>query len=408
MIVCVTIVSAAKGETEMKKIQIRTFLAALTGICALSVATVKTCADGLPVETDLGDEYDMMQNGTWPTEVTFADTVFTNEWFAVSTSVLKQLNGQPTEDHTFTLKAGDRVDFALKGSIYPAKDYYDSIIQWHGSSQNSVYGMGFGSEGVYVFERNKDSYYLEVSDFGFENDLSDLSGHAVMELSFPAVRVMDEDEYLSYDSQQIYGTFKDAFNQAKENRPHADIIQIRAEGDITIEPFTPGRAYNYLGGIGSMDTTPQESDSVGFCFVFGEETQFEVSLNNGISRPVDAHVDYYSIGQYDLGETSWQQTKDQEVITYITPAIVLVGSDLVERSETVVDEWEQKHAPQKTPEPEKSGEAEQQSETSAEQPAAPAEQSETRPASSGMSPVILIGGLAAIAAAGFFLLKKKK
>ena len=138
MIVCVTIVSAAKGETEMKKIQIRTFLAALTGICALSVATVKTCADGLPVETDLGDEYDMMQNGTWPTEVTFADTVFTNEWFAVSTSVLKQLNGQPTEDHTFTLKAGDRVDFALKGSNYPAKDYYDSIIQWHGSSQNSV------------------------------------------------------------------------------------------------------------------------------------------------------------------------------------------------------------------------------------------------------------------------------
>ena len=40
MIVCVTIVSAAKGETEMKKIQIRTFLAALTGLCALSVASV--------------------------------------------------------------------------------------------------------------------------------------------------------------------------------------------------------------------------------------------------------------------------------------------------------------------------------------------------------------------------------
>jgi hypothetical protein len=198
----------------MRKTQFRKTIAVMAGICAFSLCTMKISADGLPVETVLGDEYGQMQNGIWPKEVTFADTVFTNAPNARTASVLTQLNGQPADGHSFTVKAGERVDFTLKGSDFPAREYYESLISWHGPGQDSIYGAGFGPDGVYVFDRDKDSYQLTVTDFGFENDLSDLTAHAVLALDIPAVRAMDEDEYYSLDMSEVYRTFKEAFNSA--------------------------------------------------------------------------------------------------------------------------------------------------------------------------------------------------
>jgi hypothetical protein len=389
----------------MRKTQVRRTLAAIAGACAVFLCTVKISADGLPVDTDLGDEYEMMQNGTWPSEVTFADTVFTNEHFAVSSSVLTKLNGQPAEEHSFTVKAGDRVDFTLKGSDYPALNYYESLISWNGAGQFSVYGAGFGSEGVYVFDRDRNSYQLEVTDFGFESSLGDLTAHAVMTLDIPAVRVMSEEEYLGYDGSALYGVFSDAFKNAKSSRPHPDTIHVRAEGDAVISPYNGGGAYNYLGGVGDSLSTPSESDSVGFSFIFSEGTQFEIALNDGEYRALTAYPRYSALLAQEPEYASWENTKDQELIRYVTPAIVLIDSDLVERDSTVLDEWNNKNKPE-----EKEEKAEEQPETA--EPEQPETESETAPESSSgsaLSPITLIGALAVIAAAaGVFFMKMKK
>lgn len=392
----------------MKKLIVKKAAILMSGLCVLYTGITPVYATPTIVKTRMGAEYEMMEQGNWPKEVTFSDTAFTNEQFAVCVSKLGDKSTESSSAHSFTLKAGEKIDFELISPSYPALNYYESLISWKDANQTSVYGIGFDEEGVYGLVRNKESCHFQVTDFGFENDLSDLSAHVVMTLDLPAYRVMSSDEYLDYNPDNLYGAFKEAFDQQKSEK-HDDIVHIRAEGDVTISPYYNYSAYNYLGGTGSAYDTPQETDSVGFGFIFESGTLFEVSLNDNPSRTVEAFPQYYDIWAEEPAEANWEVRKPLETLYYNTPSIVLVDSDLVERDINVSDAWEKEHAPKNQTEQEVKTEPEVKEET------AVGEEPETgepvaAESKSGMNPLVIVGIVAVIlaAAAVYFAAKKKK
>lgn len=398
----------------MKKRIVKKAAILLSGLCVLYAGITPVNATPTVVITSMGAEYEMMEQGNWPKEVTFSDTAFTNEEHAVCVSKLGDKSTESSSAHSFTLKAGETIDFELISPAYPARNYYESLISWKDENQSSVYGIGFDEEGVYGLVRNKESCHFQVTDFGFENDLSDLSAHAVMTLDIPAYRVMSSDEYLNYNPDDLYGAFKEVFNQHKSEK-HDDIVHVRAEGDVTISPYYNYRAYNYLGGVGSAYDTPQETDSVGFGFIFELGTLFEVSLNDNPSRTVEAFPQYYDVWAEEPAEANWEVRQPLETLHYNTPSIVLVDSDLVERDINVSDAWEKEQAPENQTEPEANTETEVKEEPEVKEETEAAEEPETgepveAESKSGMNPLVIIGipALILAAAAVYFVAKKKK
>lgn len=374
-------------------------LLCLAAGCLLAMNSMGVMADHSDLTLQTAIEYEKMQEGVWPTEVTFTDTVFTKEYHAPAASKLTEFNG--SADSSFELKAGERVSFTMKGSDYRAVSYSDSLISWNKGDSGLINGLGFGEEGVYVFHRDKDSYQLTVTGFGFDHDLSGCGGYAVLTIDIPAMKVMEEADYLAGESGNLYTVCNDFFNE-HTNDQITDMVHVRAEGEITLSPVDAAQYSLIIEDPYSWKMTNGSLDAVAFQFIFSEDTVWQTALNDGEYRTINARPLYYTVWEEDPDPDFYSNNGGQEYLHYSTPAIVMADSDLAEREQTVLGEKESKPAQgTETAEPE-------QSETPAEQPAAPAEQSETKPASSGMSPVIVIGGLAVIAAAGFFLLKKKK
>ena len=67
-------------------------------------------------QTILGEEYAKMQEGVYPKEVNFADTAFTVNGHAKTESVLTEINGSPSDEHEFDIKAGSPGALALSSS----------------------------------------------------------------------------------------------------------------------------------------------------------------------------------------------------------------------------------------------------------------------------------------------------
>ena len=331
------------------KENIRRFLICFSALLLFSLSGAAAYADGgyfaIPAE-----EYSMMtEEGRYPTEVTFADTVFTNHPHAPTASVLQQLNGAAAEEHTFTIKAGDRVDFTLEGDSHEPRNPFDSLISWKIQDSSDMYGYEFigvhvKGDGLYLIRKKTDAYRLQVSGFGFDTDLSDLSAHAVMTMEYDAHKLLNEDEIPAGSDYEYWpSAYIDSYFE--EGLTFEDTFTVQAEGNVTIAPFENYTALYYLEDaaqyIEGMDTT----DSVGFQFIFDDSSAWNVTIGGSeVSMDMVSYAEYvaYGVQPYELTVG--------DVMYYKTLSIVLVGSDLVEREKTVVDYWNEQH-PEEIEEP---------------------------------------------------------
>ena len=287
-------------------------------------------------DVKMADEYYEMEKGNWPKEVTFSDTAFTNQVHTSTASVLYELNSASTEAHTFTVKAGDRVSFALKGSHYGSINYTsESLVFW--TLKNSSYrcaAVNVAGDGLYLIKKDMNSYDMKVSDFGFDNDLSDLKAHVSISMTFPAVRVMEEKDIPLVPGEAFAHDFPDLFKQDLKFR---DTVTVTAEGNAHVSPVDRANTTVYL--TDTYDMTLKESDSMGFQFILDENAKWNCSLN-GTSFAADRVSYDYSIVWEDypasLNET---QIYNSDTMVYRTLSIVLVDSDLKTREATVVDKW---------------------------------------------------------------------
>ena len=233
-----------------------------------------------------------------------------------------------------------------------------------------------------MVRRDSDSCKMEVTYFGFDEDLSDLTCCIVMTMDIPAVRICDESEISSLgDDPRSY--LDDYYSENKNELKFDDIVSVRAEGDAHLTVISdPGM---YTG-----DYMMQETDTVGFQFVFEPDASWSFALNGS---PFDMpKVGYMCSGVW---EESSDEDYDAEILYYRTMSIILADSDLVERESTVVDEWKAKTGEKEKKEDKKDKESE------------PSEKTEKQ-GTGTLSTVLLIAGAVCAAAAAFIFLRSKR
>lgn len=378
----------------------------LTGI-SVSVfylfAPLTVSAD-MPIAT-YAPEYNMMQQGTFPTEVTFSDTSFNCSGHAVTESIITEINGEPNDEHEFTIKANDRIDFVLEGSyLYPIKPEYETLIHWSpAQSWAFLPAIHANGDGVYLLCRNPESYRMEVTDFGFDTDLSDLKTHFVMTINMDAYKLFEEDSIPDAKDPVWSQKISDMYPDESE---FTDKLSIRAEGDATISPFTPGSIGDYMD-----DYMLLETDSVGFQFVPDENTEWEFSMNGNVFTPEKVRFRYGSVCIEDPEGYSATEEESPEEICYQTLSIVLVDSDLVERETTVIKEWKESIAEleansQKPSTEETEVEETETIETETEQETIAEPESPKKESSFPIGGII--AAVAVLAGAGIFFMTRKK
>ncbi|MCR5795178.1 MAG: hypothetical protein K6G61_07530 [Solobacterium sp.] len=349
--------------------------------------------------TELAPEYHRMEEGEYPKEVDFADTVFNNFGHAVTESRITEINGTPSDEHEFIIKAGDRVSFVLKGSEYGVMDYSsESLLSWSPEGRWDICTAVRAGDGLYMIRRDADSYTMEVTDFGFDTDLSGLTCSIVMTLDVPAQRLCDASEIssLGEDLRSYTDTY---YEENEKELKFDDRIRVRAEGSAHITPVSdPGM---YTG-----DYMMQETDTVGFQFIFDPDASWTCELNGEPFEP--DKISYLYSGVW---EERPDEDYDAETLYYRTPSIVLVDSDLVERETTVIKEWKQRMAEQEAKKTGKKEEvAEEQTETAGpaaaemESPGAGTE----RPRSGTLSSILLIAAAVCALIAAYTVMRSKK
>ncbi len=315
---------------------------------AFLLVPVSVLAGGAGPDWTMAEEYYLMEKGQWPKEVTFSDTVFTRAVHTPTYSVLKSLNGTETDGHTFTIKAGDRVNFSLKGSPYsPVNTQNESLTIW--DSPRFYYRFpGVMTDGLYITRRNAESYAMEITDFGFDTDLSDLSAHVVLKISLDAKQIWQDAEIPPRLASEEYAAFLEEY---KDYSQFKDKVEITAEGNAHISPVNRTSPSVYLADPGDIVLTGK-SDSVGFQFILEDDTSWTVTLNGTPCAPEQISFDYSIVWEDYESNDVLNQLQLSETMYYKTLSIVLVDSDLVDRNSTVVDQYlnEQKE-PKNTPSP---------------------------------------------------------
>ncbi len=300
------------------------------------------------------EEYYLIQQGTWPKSVTFSDTVFTGREHAPTASVLESLNGSKTSGHTFTVNAGDRVDFTLVSS--PCQAEYQMTETLLGTMlKDSLFSMPavyIKGKGIYLVRKEADSYEMQVTDFGFDKDLSDLTAHTVMTIQMPAHLAFTEADMEGANAvnwqAEIYPYYMD------QSLQYEDTITVKAEGDVTLAMIQADYMYSYLAD--SRSTGAQiDSDSAGFQFVFGDRTDWSLQLNGKDCTLENMRFNYSAICTAVPHNTAIGSFDTESTLLYNTMTIVLVDSDLAEREAAAAGPAETDAAPSPSPTEEPAG-----------------------------------------------------
>ena len=309
---------------------------------------VSVLAGGAGPDWTMAEEYYLMEKGQWPKEVTFSDTVFTRAVHTPTYSVLKSLNGTETDGHTFTIKAGDRVNFSLQGSPYGLINAQsESLTSWN--SPRFYYRFpGIVSDGLYITRRNAESYEMEITDFGFDTDLSDLSAHVVLKISLDAKEVYQDAAIPPQMTGEEYAAFLEEY---KDDSQFKDKVEITAEGNAHISPVNRTNPSVYLADPGDV-LQSGKSDSVGFQFILEDDASWTMTLNGTPCTPEQISFDYSIVWEDYESNDVLNQLQLSETMYYKTLSIVLVDSDLVDRNSTVVDQYlQEQNEPKNTPSP---------------------------------------------------------
>ena len=257
-----------------------------------------------------GDEFSDYYRGVFPTVITFADTAACDSP-ADYASVLSKLSGpgvQSPNAHYFTAHPGERFQFTLSSSASVMK----SLLRIDKTDSGVLTEQG--SYAVY-WQRQ----YLEVTDFGFDSDLSDCSGNVVLVMKGYGIQISDKRE-IDRENERMDLARSPAAVDFKEHWSEAVPIEVRAGGTAGLIPVDDLQYYykgytDYTEGLESP-----YGNTVGFEFELQPSSAWEVTVAGSptsfLSRPLLCHgQDVYTEGFYEKQE-------------YVTPVIVLIDSDL--------------------------------------------------------------------------------
>lgn len=288
-----------------------------------------------PVSADMpkpgvGLEYGKILEGEYPTMARFADTGFDCYGHARTDSTLQDIHAEEAGLHSFTVKAGDRADFVLEGSyLSPMSPRDETLISWSPAGQLwSGYALEVPGDGIYLLERESKAYRMEVTDFGFDTNLSDLDMHVVMTMNMKAHKLWDADQIPAGDDD-LWRTLYDSYTDDME---FTDQLSISAEGSAHLAMIELSYVGLYL-----RDDLMAKTDSVGFQFILNDDAEWTFALNGKAFEPEHIHFNYKTVTEEDPDP---QALADNSCFVYNTMTLVLVDSDLVDRETTDVDEYE--------------------------------------------------------------------
>lgn len=258
-----------------------------------------------------GQEIDEISQGNWPTEVTFTDTAVVTNSSAPCGSVMSQLSGPgvaSADAHVFTAHPGERFSFRLDSpsKVYTplCQTFLEGIVL-----ETYLYVDGIGLYDIDVLYQ-----FIDVTDFGFDTDLSDASADVTFHFYGKGIKISDKNEMVDGETAK----------KIRENASFETIhVTAHARATLVMQPdieFYVSQVLNYS----SLSESPL-ADSIGFNFKL-EETAWEASVLEGDPVKLSGPVTHNDDG--------WMQ---EPGFYYHTPSIILIGSNLVSRETLPTD-----------------------------------------------------------------------
>ena len=277
----------------------------------LSVCILPARAGGTEVT---GQEYYDIVFGKYPTEATFTDTmVSTGD--GKCASVMTELSGpgvSSPDAHVFTAHPGERFSFRLASPAKLNKSFFTTVFE-DKTRTTAVYVKGKG-----IYELTVISQYLEVTDFGFETDLSDTSAN--VKLTCTAIGKKIADSYLESKPDS------EVMNKLRNDKSNKEtVIRITASAHAALVILHDLSDYTCATGSYEVKMGDTLADSTGFDFVL-EDTVWTLSMDEDLTQDIEK-----------AATNEYETYNGPSGLYYHTPAIVLVGSDLHSRASLPTD-----------------------------------------------------------------------
>ncbi|MDO4193811.1 MAG: hypothetical protein Q4D24_10950 [Erysipelotrichaceae bacterium] len=281
------------------------FLLFLAMFCT---CVIPVCAGGMEVN---GPEYFSILSGKYPKEVTFTDTM-TSDSNGKCASVMTELSGPGVgspDDHVFTAHPGERFSFKLASPARLTIPFFTTHFE-EGGRMKAVHADGKG-----IYELQVISQFLEVSDFGFDTDLSDTSANVTLTFTGIGTKIADSGLEKKPDDEII--------NKNVEKNERA-VITVTAKARASLIMLNDLSEYTCSSCQYEEKNADSLADSTAFDFVL-EDTVWTISVGEDTQNVSSAVIQEYENYNGPAG------------LYYHTPAVVLVGSDLYPRDSLPTD-----------------------------------------------------------------------
>ena len=291
--------------------KIRKHFALLLFLITFCTCIVPVCAGGLEVT---GPEYFDIYSGKNPKEVTFTDTM-TSDSNGKCASVMTELSGpgvSSPDAHVFTAHPGERFSFRLASPASLNIPFFTTRFEEGGRSEY------FHAEGKGIYEIKVISQYLEVTDFGFDTDLSDTSANVTLSFIGIGTKIADTGLEKEPDSETR--------NKNIEKRDQA-VIRVTASARASLYMLGDLSEYTCSSCQYEDKISDPLADSTAFDFVL-EDTVWTISVGEESQDISSAALLEYSNNTGPAG------------LYYHTPAIVLIDSDLHPRESLPTDNFD--------------------------------------------------------------------
>ncbi len=261
-----------------------------------------------------GPEYFDIHSGNYPKEVTFTDTM-TSSSDGKCASVMTELSGpgvSSPDAHVFTAHPGERFSFRLASPARLKTPFFTTMFE-EGGRMTAVCANGKG-----VYEIDVMSQYLEVTDFGFDTDLSDTSANVTLTFNGIGTKIADTGLEKAPDS--------DTRNKNKANNEQT-VIRVTASSRASLVTLYDLSEYTCSTCQYEDKTADPLADSTAFDFVL-EDTVWTISVGEDAQEVSSAVIQVY------------KHYYDSAGLYYHTPAIVLIDSDLHPRDSLPTDDFD--------------------------------------------------------------------
>lgn len=284
------------------------FLLFLVMFCT---CVIPVYAGGMEVN---GPEYFDIYSGEYPTEVTFTDTL-TSDSNGKCASVMTELSGpgvSSPDAHVFTAHPGERFSFRLASPARLKIPFFSTAFE-DGGRDKYIYADGKG-----IYEIDVISQYLQVTDFGFDTDLSDTSANVSLSFTGIGTKIADSGLEKEPDSETR--------NKNYEKQEKA-VIKVNASARASLIMLGDLSEYTCSSCQYEDKVSDPLAESTAFDFVL-EDTVWTITVDDE-SQEISSAVTQEYVNRFGPAG-----------LFYHTPAVVLIDSDLYPRDSLPTDNYD--------------------------------------------------------------------